>query len=130
MVEDNPADAALVREALEEHGVDCEVVVINNGERAIEYISELEEQQKPRPSLVILDLNLPRRPGIEVLRRMRASTYSSGIPVAILTSSESQRDKDETASMGAARYLRKPFRLAEFIQLGSVFKEMLGGSPC
>jgi len=118
-----------VREALEEHGVECEVIVIANGEHAIAFIDDLDAGHLPAPHLVILDLNLPRKPGSEVLKRLRASAQCGGTPVVILTSSDSDRDRDETARLGAAKYLRKPFRLAEFMKLGGVFKEMLNARP-
>ena len=126
MVEDNPADAGLVREALEEHAVECELVLITNGERAIDFILRLDEKGLPCPNLVILDLNLPKRPGADILRSIRASRCGH-IPVVILTSSDSQKDKDDAARLGASGYFQKPSRLDEFIELGRVFKTMLDG---
>ena len=124
-MEDNLADAGLVREALEEYAVECELLLITNGERAIDFILRFDEEGLPCPDLVILDLNLPRKPGTDVLRRMRASRCAH-VPVVILTSSDRQKDKDEAAGLGASGYIQKPSRLAEFIELGRVFKTMLG----
>jgi two-component system, chemotaxis family, response regulator Rcp1 len=118
----------LVREALEEYGVQCELILITNGETAIEFIQKVEADETPCPKLVILDLNLPRKPGRDVLKRIRASSKCEQIPVIVLTSSDARKDRDDAASLGASRYIRKPSRLSEFIELGSVFKEIIGGS--
>jgi two-component system, chemotaxis family, response regulator Rcp1 len=66
-VEDNPADAGLVRRALEKHGVDGELIVISDGETAIAFIQALDAEAAPCPDLAIVDLNLPKKPGREVL---------------------------------------------------------------
>jgi len=129
MVEDNLADVRLVREALEEHGVQCELVVITDGERAIRFIQSLDAGDTPLPDLAILDLNLPKKSGIDVLRQLRAGGRCSRIPVTVLSSSDHPTDKNEAFRFGASRYLRKPPRLAEFMSLGRVFKEMLEGEP-
>jgi len=112
--------------ALEEHGVFCEVILIWDGERAVAFIQDLEMADARCPDLVILDLNLPRVPGYDVLRRMRASARCGHVPVAILTSSTDRKDRESAAQLGANRYLSKPLHLAEFIALGATFKEMLG----
>ncbi len=127
LVEDNPGDARLVREALQHHAIRCELILIKNGERAIDFIHRVDAGQECCPQLIILDLNLPKRPGKEVLGSIRASDCCRHALVAILSSSESQKDKDETARLGASRYLRKPSRLMDFLELGSVFKGMLSG---
>lgn len=129
LVEDSPADAGLVSEALHEHAVACELIVVTDGERAIQFIDDVDRESDTCPDLVILDLNLPKRSGKDVLRHMRASSKCNHIPVLILTSSDSQKDKDETASLGASRYIRKPSRLADFMALGGLFKQMLSGPP-
>ena len=119
----------MVREALEEHAVRCELVVLTNGEQAIEFIHQLDGDETPCPALIILDLNLPKRPGKEVLRQIRASRKCQHATVAILSSSGNQQDRDETARLGASHYLRKPSRLAEFLELGRVFQELLSIPP-
>ena len=125
MVEDNPADGGLIREALEEFGVRCELILLTNGEQATAFVDSVDAEKRPCPDLVILDLNLPRKSGREVLAAIRSSKKCSQIPIAILTSSDSKQDREETAALGASRYLRKPSRLADFIALGGVFKDML-----
>ena len=114
-----------MREALEEHGVRCELLVVSDGERAIRFMQRIDSVETPCPSLVILDLNLPRMAGREVLRRLRGSEACSRTPVIVLTSSDSQKDRDDAARLGASRYIRKPSRLAEFLDLGAVFKSYL-----
>lgn len=128
-MEDSPADAGLVREALQEFAIECELIVIRDGESAVEFIQSVENNQAPCPNLVILDLNIPKVPGREVLRCMRGSVKCGHVPVAVLTSSDNQRDREEAAQLGASLYLRKPSRLAEFIKLGGVFKGMLRPQP-
>lgn len=127
VVEDNPADVGLIREALEEHQVRCDLIVINNGERAIQFIEALAGDASACPHLVILDLNLPKKSGRDVLKSVRASVLCGYVPIIVLTSSDNQKDRSEAARLGASRYIRKPSRLAEFLSLGAVFKETLGG---
>ena len=127
LVEDNPADAGLVREALEEYSVACELVVITNGERAIEFIKIADKGPAACPDLVILDLNLPRKAGQEVLACIRA-TRCRQTPVMVLTSSDSPKDREETARLGASRYFQKPSHFSEFLEMGSIFKTMLESS--
>jgi two-component system, chemotaxis family, response regulator Rcp1 len=125
LVEDNPADVGLLREALEEHAVDCDLIVIDNGEDASEYIAGIDARQVPCPDLVILDLNLPRKPGRDVLVSVRASVTCGQVPVVILTSSGIQADRDDAVRLGASRYIQKPTRLDDFLALGLTFKAML-----
>jgi two-component system, chemotaxis family, response regulator Rcp1 len=74
--------------------------------------------------LIILDLNLPRHDGIEILGQLRELRLSH-IPVVVLTSSDSPRDRQTALQLGAAKYLRKPSGLEQFLSLGAIFKEML-----
>lgn len=128
LVEDSSADAGLVREALAEYDIECWLVLITNGEDAIEFFARLETDQSGCPDLVVLDLNLPRRSGRDVLRSIRAGVRCNRIPVVVLSSSNTQRDRDDTARLGASKYLLKPSRLAEFMQLGLEFKRILDGA--
>lgn len=125
LVEDSTADIGLVREALQEHRVDCELTVILNGERAIQFVEEVENAEQPCPDLILVDLNLPRKSGREVIRRIRASGVCADVPLIVLTSSDSQRDKDDVAAFLPSRYIQKPTKLDDFVKLGAVFKQLL-----
>jgi len=119
-------DVDLVREALEAHGVTGEIFLISDGEKAIRLIQDLEARPMSCPDLVILDLNLPKRSGREVLGSIRGSKKCQDAIVAILSSSGTQQDRADADRLGANRYIRKPLHLAEFLSIGAIFKEMLG----
>ena len=127
-MEDNPGDAGLVREALDEHGVEGELTVLVDGEMAIQFVQDIDSQLLTCPDLIIVDVNLPKKPGRDVLECIRRSTISREAPVVILTSSDAHEDKQDAMRLGASRYLRKPLQLSDFISLGAVFKAILEGS--
>jgi len=127
LADDNPSDVYLIREALREHGVDCDLRVASDGKAALGIISgERPDAVVGGISLIILDLNLPRHDGIEILQRLRQSAWWEHVPVVVLTSSDSPRDRQMANQLGATRYLRKPSSLDEFLGLGAIFKELLG----
>jgi CheY-like chemotaxis protein len=128
LVEDSLADVGIVREALEEHGVEGEVTVLIDGEMAIQFVQDIDSQLLTCPHLIIVDLNLPKKPGREVLEYIRRSTICRETPVVILTSSDAHQDKQDAKRLGVSRYLRKPSRLSDFISLGAVFKAILESS--
>lgn len=129
LVEDSTADAKLIREALREHSVNCELIHVSDGERALALIDEFDSADYPCPDLVILDLNLPRRPGRDVLERVRSSGRCGHVPVVVLTSSNDQRDRDDAERLGASMYIRKPSRLSDLLKLGEVFKAFVSKPP-
>jgi chemotaxis family two-component system response regulator Rcp1 len=110
-----------VREALELHGVAGELLVIRDGEAAIRYIDTVQECA----DLVIVDLNLPRRPGSEVLAHMRQHPQYRDGTVVILSSSNAEQDRAQAFGFRVIRYIRKPLRLEEFLSLGAEFKALL-----
>ena len=127
LAEDNPADVYLIREALREHGVNCALRVATDGAEVLRMISSelsLEEAQQ-HLGLIILDLNLPRHDGTEILQRLRETAALSHVPVVVLTSSDSPRDRLAASQYGAACYLRKPSSLEQFLSMGAVFKDLL-----
>ena len=127
LADDNPSDVYLLREALREHAVDCELRVASDGRDALGIIcGENQDVDVRNLSLIILDLNLPRHDGIEILQRLRDFPEFRHVPVVVLTSSDSPRDRLMANDLGATRYLRKPSNLNEFLELGAVFKEVLG----
>ena len=126
LAEDNAADVYLIREALREHAVNCELRVAADGQEVLEVLTGASANVSEL-KLIILDLNLPRHDGIEILERLRNSGLRN-IPIVVLTSSDSQRDRDLAMKLGAVRFLRKPSELEQFLSLGAVFKELLGES--
>ena len=119
-------DARLVREALENSAVACELVVITNGQRAIQFIEDIDSGSGLGPQLAIVDLNLPKQPGAEVIKRMRASGKCKDVPVVVLTSSNNQIDRENAKRIGVSRYIVKSGRLSEILELGSLFRDLLG----
>ena len=126
LAEDHPADVYLIRAALEEYGIDLPIQVAAEGEEVLRIISQQEALAGASLKLIILDLNLPRHDGIEILQRLRETKQLARIPVVVLTSSDSPRDRIVASELGAVRFLRKPSNLEQFLSLGAVFKELLG----
>lgn len=127
LAEDNPADVYLIREALREHGVDYTMRVASDGREVMRLLSsEHADLEAQSLGLIILDLNLPRHDGIEILEHLRETRAFAHVPVVVLTSSDSPRDRLIATELGAACYLRKPSGLDQFLSLGATFKELLG----
>ena len=120
--EDNPADVYLIRQALEEHGVKYKLEIASHGG---EMISALTNRRSDPPDLIILDLNLPRYDGLEILKAVRNDSRLKDIPVVILTSSDSPKDKVAAAEFGADCYIRKPSKLDEFMAIGGTLQLLL-----
>jgi CheY-like chemotaxis protein len=119
LVEDNPADADLTQVAFETAGgTPAEIEVLANGEEAINYLSRLGiYHDAALPQLVLLDLNLPRVGGLEVLAAIKSLEATRHIPVVVLTSSESSDDIVRSYQLGANCYLTKPFGLGAYREM-------------
>ncbi len=119
LVEDNAKDEALTLRALKKNGVTNEVVVTRDGAEALDYLfctgAFTGRSPVDLPTLVLLDLNLPRIGGLDVLKRIRANEKTKLLPVVILTSSDEERDLVEGYKSGANSYVRKPVEFHEFI---------------
>jgi CheY-like chemotaxis protein len=109
LVEDNPGDADLTREALEDSRLLLDLVVASDGVEAMEYLSTQRQ-----PDLILLDLNLPRKSGKEVLAELRQDERLAHIPVVILTSSDAEADVVQSYRLGANCYVTKPVDLQSF----------------
>jgi DNA-binding response OmpR family regulator len=126
LVEDSPADVYIVRESLKKHLKDVNLQVISDGEKAFALIEATEaDDSAPAPAILILDLNLPKRSGQEILRRVRESSKLARVPVVIFTSSDSPSDRAETTKLGATAYFRKPADLEEFMCIGKLVQSVL-----
>jgi two-component system, chemotaxis family, response regulator Rcp1 len=126
LAEDNAGDVFLVRRALEKHGVEHDLVVAKNGEEAMRLLHQAEAgPSEGVPELILLDLNLPRVDGSQILSHIRGTKAFAGTPVIVLTSSDSPRDRDSALSQGANWYFRKPTDLNSFMELGRVVEDTL-----
>jgi two-component system, chemotaxis family, response regulator Rcp1 len=126
LVEDNPADINLVEEALEEAKFDCFLHIMRDGVRAFEFLEQLDaEPDRPAPDVVLLDLNLPKIGGEEVLKRVRMSPRCEGVKVLIISSSDAPADRERMMTLGASDYFRKPSSLAQFMLLGTKVRAMI-----
>ncbi|MGH9663434.1 MAG: response regulator [Bryobacteraceae bacterium] len=123
VVEDNPGDVFLIRKALQEKGIEFELTCFDDGQEALK---GLPESGQAVPDLILLDLNLPKVDGVDVLRAIRQMPRFADVPVAILTSSESPLDRHRTESLGASRYIKKSSTLEDFLSsVGGAVEEML-----
>lgn len=132
LVEDNPDDEALTLHAFEKNNISNKVVVMRNGADALDYLTGTGSQSRELPTVVLLDLKLPKIDGLEVLRRIREHERTKLLPVVILTSSKEQQDLISGYRFGCNAYVRKPVDFDEFLhaarQLG-LFWLLLNSPP-
>lgn len=128
LVEDNPADVFLIKEAMRTHGIPFDLEWFADGEDAVAHIDHLDPAARV-PDAILLDLNLPKVDGKEVLACIRRNAQLKHVPVAILTSSDSPHDRREAARLGASIYIKKPPTLDEFLDVGGTIRDLLEGTP-
>ena len=114
LVEDNPDDVALTLRALRKNNFPHEVTVARDGAEALDLLLADGSAGEALPGLILLDLNLPKIDGLEVLRRLRASDRTKFIPVIVLTSSKLEEDIASAYRGGANAFVRKPVSFSEF----------------
>jgi len=128
VVDDNPVDVQLIRWVLDAHGLPYELLVIDNGDQALDVVDHLARQEPLRsPTLMLLDLNLPQRDGKDILRHLKAIPQGADIRVVIVTNSADPKERAETLALGADGYFVKPFHLTPFMQLGELIKTVAFG---
>ena len=126
LAEDNPADIYLIRQALAENNVSCLLQVVRDGNEALSLLrAEGEFAGAAAPHLILLDLNLPRHDGMEVLQHVRQDRQLAAIPVIIFTSSDSPADRLSATHLGVTRFVKKSSLLDEFMAVGAVIREVL-----
>jgi CheY-like chemotaxis protein len=124
LVEDNPGDIRLTREALSEARVQNHLSVAMDGVEAIAMLRrEGEHERAPRPDLILLDLNLPRMNGREVLEEIKADEVLRNIPVVILTTSQAEHDVLDAYRLSANAYVTKPVELEQFLRVVQSIEE-------
>lgn len=117
LVEDNPGDVRLTREALRGARVANDLRVVGDGEEAIEYLRRRGRYvDAPRPDIVLLDLNLPRLDGRDVLVDIKSDPELASIPIIVLTSSSAERDIQSAYELHANCYISKPVNFTEFLE--------------
>ena len=114
LVEDNPDDIALTSRALKQNNIQNELRVASDGEEALHYLLSDQGMATP-PVLILLDLNLPKLSGLDVLRRIRSDARTRFVPVVVLTTSNEERDIVESYQLGANSYVRKPVVFETFL---------------
>src|SRR6266566_5743712 len=130
VVEDNPVDVYLMNWVLRAHELSYELEVIDNGDRAMDYVNQLAHEERRRsPTIMLLDLNLPQRDGREILQRVKSIPQGSDVRVVVVTSSNNPTDRRETLAMGADAYFTKPYHLNEFMALGNLIKRLAANNP-
>ena len=120
VIEDSKTDVFLIREALETAGVQAQIDVVHDGQAALRFLDE-----EARPALVLLDLNLPKYSGREVLQHIRTNLRTKDLAVLVVTSSTLSQDREELTALGFDDYFQKPSDYAAFLKLGPLVKGLL-----
>jgi CheY-like chemotaxis protein len=128
LVEDRLEDELLVREALAPRFPNADITVLRDGEQMMRWIDMIESEYAPCPDVILLDLNLPRFRGEQVLERLRGTNRCGPIPVVIVTSSDNPMDRAAAANLDASRYFRKPQDYDAFMKLGDVVYDVLSAA--
>ncbi len=124
LVEDNPADVELFRMALQEVGIECNLVLFEDGAEIINYIRGASVPAAV-PDLIVLDLNLPRSDGLEILQFLRGHAAYADVSIAVLSSSSSSRERAKLAAFKIREYIAKPPDLEEYLRIGHIVRNLL-----
>lgn len=120
LVEDNPDDVDLTLRALKKHNIMNEVIIVNDGVQALDYLfgagDYASRDTNVFPEVILLDLKLPKINGLEVLQRLRADNRTRFLPVVVLTSSNEERDLVDSYRLGANSYVQKPVNFSQFTE--------------
>lgn len=127
LMEDNPSDVFLLKRALDQHSVHYDLVLIRDGEQALAALNDIAAGGQARPDLIVLDLNLPRHDGIEILTHCRSLSPLENMAIMILTSSDSPGEKARAEELSVSDFVRKPILLDDFMALGGRIKQIIEG---
>jgi two-component system, chemotaxis family, response regulator Rcp1 len=126
VVEDNPSDVDLLRRALRKEGIHCELTVIDDGGEALELVRQQGKYAHVAPpDLVLLDLNLPKNDGSDILEAMRANPAFADLTVAVLTSSSRPRERARLERFDISEFVTKPADLDEYLKIGGIVRGLL-----
>jgi chemotaxis family two-component system response regulator Rcp1 len=126
LVEDNETDVFVIKEVLKRSGLNLQLHVVRDGQAALLYLQEASNDEKSAgPALILLDLNIPKVAGLEVLRRIRSGSHFSRARVVVVSSSDSESDRNAARRLGAEVYFRKPTDLTAYMELAGVIRRVL-----
>ncbi len=127
LVEDNPADQQLTIRAFKKGKVNTNLQIANDGQEAMDYLYRkgkyADKKEYPWPDLILLDINMPRKDGKQVLREIRENPDLKTIPIVMLTTSDQDKDIIESYELGVNSYISKPVRINEFINVINKLEE-------
>ena len=127
VVEDNLGDIFLIQESIAAHHLDVDIYLIDNGQEAIIFFQLLHANSIRCPNILLLDLNLPKLDGFEILAYLRASGQRIHMPVIVMSSSSAIGDQNKSASYNVNAYFHKPSSYVEFLAIGELIETHLGG---
>jgi DNA-binding response OmpR family regulator len=126
VIEDNVSDVFLLERALNKQDLRVELIHLADGDQALAFVRrEGAFSHVASPSLILIDLNLPKHNGEDILREIRGARHLSGIPVCAWSSSQSQQDQALLMELGVARFVTKPLGLDQFMEIGKIIKDLL-----
>jgi two-component system, chemotaxis family, response regulator Rcp1 len=129
IVDDNESDVFLIQEAIGATRLPLTFYVAEDGDQAVRFFDRADAHPDlPCPALIILDINLPKKQGGDVLKHMRLSRRCAAALVIAVSTSDSARDREQMRNLGADGYFRKPSEYDEFMKLGGMVKALLSGS--
>jgi two-component system, chemotaxis family, response regulator Rcp1 len=126
VIEDSKTDVFLIREAIEGSQIDADIEIVRDGEAATRYFDAADGNENARcPDLVLLDLNLPKKSGVQVLKHLRGSIRCRHVKVLIVSSSDAPQDRGSVENFAVEGYFKKPTNYAGFMSLGPIVKHLL-----
>jgi CheY-like chemotaxis protein len=126
LIEDNPADVVLIRQALEEYGIQHCLHVVEDGAEALAYVTRMGAEPDPAcPDLLLLDLNMPKADGLDVLRRLRSAEECRDTRVIVVTSSSDPKDRQAVEQLAVDAFFHKPSDLDAFMRIGELIKQLM-----
>lgn len=129
IIEDNSSDVFLLNRALKKQDLRFELVHLMNGSEALAFIRRQgAHADASTPDLIVVDLNLSKYTGEDILREIRTASHLSGVPVCVWSSSGSRRDSNLLKDLGISRMITKPCGLEQFMEIGKILKDLLSAS--
>ena len=128
VIEDNDSDVLLLERALKKQDLRFELVHLINGGQALAFIRRQGAYaDAPIPNLILMDLNLSKYTGEDILCEIRGARHLDGVPVCVWSSSQSRRDKSLLKGLGVSQFITKPCGLGQFMEIGKIIRDLLAG---